>query len=322
MNVELGRKIRALRTERDMTQETLAEALGVSPQAVSKWENGVTAPDIGMLPALSVTLGVTIDELFSLTDEEHLTRAEHMLWRVRDLSETAFATTQAQLLGIAARHPGHADAALRLAQLYEHRIHTFTRQAADYARQAIALAPRRKAGHSVLTNVLHGHGGDWTHTNTLEMVCYYRELMQRVPDWQEGWRWLLGQLIGNGLLSEAREVVASTQKAGGHELAKAWLGDIAYAEGNGQEALRLWQACIDDAPDSWRPRAHRADRMVAMGGGTTPSPTTRRGSPCSPHLATTTPTSAWHCCMRRKATSPTPSNAGGAAAQWPGGLRL
>jgi tetratricopeptide (TPR) repeat protein len=50
-----------------------------------------------------------------------------------------------------------------------------------------------------------------------------------------------------------------------HVLAKMWLGDIAYARGEGGEALRLWQACVEDAPDNWRPHGFLADRMVFMG---------------------------------------------------------
>jgi transcriptional regulator with XRE-family HTH domain len=265
MNVELGKKIKALRMERSMTQETLAETLGVSPQAVSKWENGVTAPDIGMLPAISITFGVTIDDLFSLTDDENLERVGNMLCDTRDLSETAFASTESLLQGIAARKPGCGDAYLRLAELYEHRIKTLTRLAVEYAKQAIRIEPDKKCSHTVLTNVLHGFGGDWTCNHTLEMVRYYRGLMKRVPDYTEGWRWLLDQLIGNGLLEEAQAIIETTDIVRNDSRAKIWLGDIAYAQGNGEEALKLWQEAIDDAPDAWRPVAYRAERMVFMG---------------------------------------------------------
>jgi transcriptional regulator with XRE-family HTH domain len=265
MNIELGKKIRALRIEKSMTQEFLAETLGVSPQAVSKWENGVTAPDIGMLPAISVTFGVTIDELFSLTDDENLQRISNMLCAKRDLTESAFTSAESLLQGIAARKPGCGDAYLGLAELYEHRTRTLTRLAVDYAKQAIRIEPEKKCGHSALTNLLHGYGGDWTCNHTLEMVRYYRGLMKRVPEYQEGWRWLLDQLIGNGLLEEARTIIETTEIVRKDVRAKTWLGDIEYAKGNGEEALRLWQEAIDDAPDSWRPVACRADKMVYMG---------------------------------------------------------
>ena len=74
MNIDIGSKIKTLRLSKSMTQEQLAKALHVSAQAVSKWENGSSLPDIQLLPALSVTLGTSIDSLFSLTDESRFAR--------------------------------------------------------------------------------------------------------------------------------------------------------------------------------------------------------------------------------------------------------
>lgn len=59
----LGKRIAALRKEKGLTQEELAEKLGVSPQAVSKWENGQSCPDISLLPLLAEFFGVTTDHL-------------------------------------------------------------------------------------------------------------------------------------------------------------------------------------------------------------------------------------------------------------------
>lgn len=62
-NETLGRRIARLRLERGMTQERLAMKMGVTAQAVSKWENDLSAPDIMLLPELARTLGVSVDEL-------------------------------------------------------------------------------------------------------------------------------------------------------------------------------------------------------------------------------------------------------------------
>ncbi len=59
----LGRRIANLRKEKQLTQDELAQLLDVSPQAVSKWENDQTCPDISLLPKLAKILGVTVDEL-------------------------------------------------------------------------------------------------------------------------------------------------------------------------------------------------------------------------------------------------------------------
>lgn len=63
--MKIGSNIRTLRQHKGLTQEQVAAQLGVSCQAVSKWETEVNAPDISLLPAIAKLLGVTIDALFS-----------------------------------------------------------------------------------------------------------------------------------------------------------------------------------------------------------------------------------------------------------------
>jgi len=60
----LNERIVALRKQKSLTQEQLAERLGITFQAVSKWENGNSCPDIGLLPRLAEEFGVTLDTLF------------------------------------------------------------------------------------------------------------------------------------------------------------------------------------------------------------------------------------------------------------------
>ena len=68
--LSLGEKIASLRKAKGMTQEQLAEQCSVSAQAVSKWENDLTAPDISLLPRLSELLGVSVDELLGVQRAE------------------------------------------------------------------------------------------------------------------------------------------------------------------------------------------------------------------------------------------------------------
>ena len=69
MNIDLGNTIRALRLRDGRTQEELASSLGVSPQAVSRWEKMICYPDMELIPSLANYFGVTIDELFGYENE-------------------------------------------------------------------------------------------------------------------------------------------------------------------------------------------------------------------------------------------------------------
>ena len=65
----LGKRIMRLRKARGWTQEQLAEKLGISAQAISKWENDISCPDISLLPALAALFGVRVDTLLGIPEE-------------------------------------------------------------------------------------------------------------------------------------------------------------------------------------------------------------------------------------------------------------
>ena len=59
----LGTTIASLRKEKGMTQMELAEQLGVTDKAVSKWERDLSCPDVNSLPTLAKVLGISVDDL-------------------------------------------------------------------------------------------------------------------------------------------------------------------------------------------------------------------------------------------------------------------
>ena len=68
MNLKIGENLRRFRRERELTQEEVASHLGVSFQAVSKWERNEGYPDITLLPAIANYFGVTVDALIGMED--------------------------------------------------------------------------------------------------------------------------------------------------------------------------------------------------------------------------------------------------------------
>lgn len=77
--MNLGNNISEKRKAKGLTQEELAASLGVSPQAVSKWENNLSCPDIALLPEISKLFGISVDELLGVapTAEKEQTACEN-----------------------------------------------------------------------------------------------------------------------------------------------------------------------------------------------------------------------------------------------------
>ena len=84
MQLDLGNNIRQLRRRDKRTQEALAEALGVTSQAVSRWESGGSFPDMNLIPSIANYFGVSIDELFGYTNDR-TKRIDELVTQIYDM---------------------------------------------------------------------------------------------------------------------------------------------------------------------------------------------------------------------------------------------
>ena len=84
MKINLGEKIRSLRKAKNISQEILAQYLGVTFQAVSKWENGDTMPDVTMIPAIASFFDVSTDELFDFNRLDTERKVQQAGWDIAD----------------------------------------------------------------------------------------------------------------------------------------------------------------------------------------------------------------------------------------------
>lgn len=98
MNIKINEKLKQLRTIRSVTQETLAEHLGVTPQAISRWESGSGYPAIDYLPDIADFFEISVDELLGLKTSEREARREDIYMTIEHIEECGYNTSAIDLL--------------------------------------------------------------------------------------------------------------------------------------------------------------------------------------------------------------------------------
>lgn len=107
MNIKLGEKIRTLRKGRNISQEVLAQYLGVSFQAVSKWENGSAMPDVTMIPAIASFFDVSTDELFDFNRMENERKVQEACWEIANIRYDDPEKAERLLRDLLKQYPGN-----------------------------------------------------------------------------------------------------------------------------------------------------------------------------------------------------------------------
>lgn len=232
--MELGSKIKNLRLRAGMTQEMLAEELGVSFQTISKWENGVCAPDIMMLPKLSVYFGVTIDELFDLTTDQKLHRIENMLDLESELPHSTFVETIDYLQGLLEKDCDKARINNFFAHVYHHRMASDSEKAAKYAKKAMLLRPDMKKCGWILQKAEGAAICDWNSKQHNRTITFYKTLIKENPEVSWNYLRLLDNLLADNRVKEAKEYLKKYQVLDGHveRSVLTYEGRIALAEHN------------------------------------------------------------------------------------------
>lgn len=263
--LEMGKTIRELRQRRGLTQEALAKELSVTPQAVSKWESAGGLPDIAQLPRLSAALGVTVDELFSLTDDEHLQRIDHMLLCSDFLNQRDFEDAERLLLNQCIDKPDDLKAHMTLADLYQHRAESYNRLSERAAKRVLELDPNWKPAHYTLTRVADFAPWDWNIQNHRDAVRFYRAFVREHPDNQLGHMCLLENLLADNRLSEAEEALSALKALGSERQTLLYRGYLAAAKGDVDAARSLWKTITDRDPEDWRGWSVRANAEARLG---------------------------------------------------------
>ena len=241
--MELGKKIRQLRQKAGWTQEQLAEKMGVAAQSVSKWENAAAMPDITALPLLAENFGVTIDDLFDLTNEQRLNRIENRLDIEEDLPQDVFTECEEFLKSYLAEGKDKLRATELTAYLYWRRMDTYSRKAAKYAEDAVRMAPDKK-GYQWVLHKTSGHAvWDWNVANHTNAIEFYYGLVKENPESVKARYYLLDNLIADHRADEAEKVLENLAglKDANPVLCEVYKAHIALARFNESEADRIME---------------------------------------------------------------------------------
>lgn len=264
--MNIGKQIRHYRLKRSARQEELAEFVGVTTQAVSKWETDASMPDIALLPRIAMYLGVTIDELFRISDEEQLTRIENAILNEQRIDDESFRHYSNFLMRRRDADPRDADSRILLAQLYNHRAYADHQLADVCAREALCLSPSEHAGWSALIEANCGCCGDEWVDNHFTLIEYAMDFYAKHPGNFGALHTAALNLLADGRVNEAELYVKKFADVKGREyLYKVHMGDIMALRGDMDTALKMWNEAVSENPGKWQAWCDHADRMKKLG---------------------------------------------------------
>ncbi|MBE7004008.1 MAG: helix-turn-helix transcriptional regulator [Ruminococcaceae bacterium] len=254
--MDIGNQIKALRLRRGVTQDAMAQHFGVTPQAVSKWERGESVPDVALLPELSAYFGVSIDELFALSDETHVTRIENMLNDVRFIEPADVEKERAFLLNKAQREPEKSEAFELLAELELHLADEHKARAAEYAQEALRRDPESSDGYYALVHAGGGKHVDLRNNLHSELISDLKERLEAHSEIPHSYVWLVSLLLDDRRFDEAKRYCERMEKRFGDArypglYATGFRIRLALAENDRQTAKALWEKLGAAHPQDW-----------------------------------------------------------------------
>ena len=249
--MEIGNQIKQLRIRRGATQEELAERLGVTAQAVSKWERGAATPDIALLPEISAYFGVTIDELFAISDETRMERIQNMLWDVRFLNQVDVDSAAEFLLEKAAKEPTNGHPHELLADMENHIAREHHIKAGEYAKEALRRNPKLREAHGELVWAMDGKVADWNATNHCVLIDYLESFIQEHPDSKNAYLDIMEQLMDDYRFEEAIAYCDKYAALDSSYRVPLYRGKIAWYDGRRAEAFAIWAEMEQTFPEEW-----------------------------------------------------------------------
>ena len=263
--MEIGNQIKILRLRKGITQEAMARHFGITSQAVSKWERGVATPDIALLPDLSAYFGVSIDELFALSDDTKMERIQNMIWDERQISREKLGQARSFLLEKSSKEPANGKPLALLAELENHVAQYHKDLAAEYAAEALNRDHTLKDAHSALTESLCRTCGDWCASNHYALIEFYKEFVEMHPDYAPGYLWLLSPLIDDHRIAEAEYYCDRLAAIDSTYRPMLYRSNILLEKGDRTAAEQLLEDMEQKFADSWIMYLGMGDLYVKIG---------------------------------------------------------
>jgi transcriptional regulator with XRE-family HTH domain len=251
--MELGKKIRQLRFKAELTQEQLAEKVGVGAQAVSKWETSAAMPDITLLPVIAETFGVTIDDLFDLSAGQRLNRIENRMDLEDELPQDVFWEYEDYLRQQLESGQDRKRILNLTAYLYWHRSNSYGLKASRFAKEAVRMDPEKKESQWVLSKT-DGHAvWDWNISNHKSAVEFYRGIVEENPEAVLPCLYLLDNLIADRRADDAEKYLGHLRglKNADPMMCEVYRAHIALARFNEPEADSIIEKLLSENPDSF-----------------------------------------------------------------------
>ncbi len=253
MIMELGKKIRQLRFKAGLTQEQLADRLGIAPQSVSKWENAVAMPDITTLPLLAEIFGISIDDLFDLTTEQRLNRIENRMDAEDELPADVFREYEDFLKAQLANEEYQKRATELIAYLYWHRMNADAQKASRYAKDAVRRAPGEKGWQWILQKA-EGHAAwDWNISNHTKAIEFWRSVVEENPNIRLPYLYLIDNLLADHRADEAENYLSRASRLPDARpvMVEVYRAHIALARFDETEADRIMEELGEKYPDDF-----------------------------------------------------------------------
>ena len=214
----IGNKIKELRRSKGMSQKDIADKLGVTSQAVSKWENDGSLPEMTMLPDIASLFGIQIDDLFEYSTEKRYESIEKKLQYGRVMTNMEFENEEAFLIREVEADPTNYHAISLLGDFYGHRAECMYQKSVYYAKRAI----------------------DWY------------KLLKTAPENTRVYFYLLDNLIDDGRIEEAKTVLKESYQKNPDEL-NAFYEVFIKEKQVGFEAVKAeYEALAKANENSWR----------------------------------------------------------------------